>query len=227
MAELVVSGIEKNYEADSGLSSVLRGVDFVASGGQILAILGPSGSGKSTLLNIIGSLDTPDRGSVLYDGLEVTSLKNQQLADYRSKMVGFVFQDHHLLPQLTVVENVMLPSIPAKMQNGASDRAVKLLDRMGLSDKAESLPNTLSGGERQRVAVARALINGADLILCDEPTGSLDSETGSSIMSLLIEITRENSITTVVVTHNLEQAARLDRRLRLIAGKLVEDNLPQ
>jgi len=223
MAQITVANICKQYHSEAGIIDVLKGAQFSAVDGDTVAILGPSGSGKSTLLNIIGTLDSPDSGEVTCDGINVISLAGTQLADFRSKRVGFVFQDHHLLPQLTIVENVMLPTIPADTSAGAYDRAISLLQRMGIENKADSLPSKLSGGERQRVAVARALINDPGLLLCDEPTGSLDSETGASIISLLIELAAEKNVTVIVVTHNLDQAARLSRRLFLKNGKLTED----
>ena len=223
MAHLIVTDISKQYNGESGHLEVLSGASFNAEDGETLAILGPSGSGKSTLLNIIGSLDIPDSGNVVCDGVSVTSLAGPGLAEFRSKKVGFIFQDHHLLPQLTVEENVMLPTIPAKTEENAHLRAVSLLERMGIRSKASSMPSTLSGGERQRVAVARALINNAGLLLCDEPTGSLDAETGASIVSLLIDLAAEKNVTVIIVTHNLDQAARLSRRLALKNGKLFED----
>ncbi len=224
MAKLIVTDVCKQYNSEAGSIDVLKGAQFSASDGDTVAILGPSGSGKSTLLNIVGTLDSPDSGEVVCDGVNVIGLAGVQLADFRSKRVGFVFQDHHLLPQLTIAENVMLPTIPADTSQGAYERALSLLQRMGIESKADSLPSKLSGGERQRVAVARALINNPGLLLCDEPTGSLDIETGASIISLLIELAAEKNVIVIVVTHNLDQAARLSRRLFLKNGKLIEES---
>ena len=224
MSQLLVSDICKHYNSEAGAVDVLKGAQFSASDGDTVAILGPSGSGKSTLLNIIGTLDSPDSGEVVCDGINVIGLTGVQLADFRSKRVGFVFQDHHLLPQLTIAENIMLPTIPADTSQGAYERVISLLQRMGIESKADSLPSKLSGGERQRVAVARALINNPELLLCDEPTGSLDTETGASIISLLIELAAEKNVIVIVVTHNLDQAARLSRRLLLKNGRLIEES---
>jgi len=224
MARLVVTDICKQYNTQAGTVDVLKGAQFSASDGDTVAILGPSGSGKSTLLNIIGTLDSPDSGEVMFDGINIIGMSGVQLADFRSKRVGFVFQDHHLLPQLTIAENVMLPTIPANTAIDSQERAITLLQRMGIESKADSLPSKLSGGERQRVAVARALINNPGLLLCDEPTGSLDVETGASIISLLIELAAEKNVIVIVVTHNLDQAARLSRRLFLKNGTLIEES---
>lgn len=223
MARLVVSDIVKSYQTPTGPREVLSGLGMSASDKESIAVLGPSGSGKSTLLNIIGSLDSADSGSVRCNDIEVETLSGTALSDFRCCSVGFVFQDHHLLPQLSIVDNVLLPTIPSGKGADKTDRALELLDRMGIKQKAHEPPSKLSGGERQRAAVARALINAPALLLCDEPTGSLDSETGAGIISLLLEIAAESSVTIIVVTHNLAQADRLSRRLYLREGKLFED----
>ncbi len=216
---LVVEGVSKVYETPTGPNMVLADVSLRAEPGETFAILGPSGSGKSTLLNIIGSLDRPTSGSVRLGPIHVTALEGPMLAQFRAHEVGFIFQDHHLLPQLTAVENVALPALAAGAADGAAQRARELLERMGVGGRADAFPAKLSGGERQRVAAARALINGARLLLCDEPTGNLDRETGLRLMELLRELS-EDGVTVLMVTHNTEQAAMLGRGLALREGRL-------
>jgi lipoprotein-releasing system ATP-binding protein len=191
-----------------------------------LAITGPSGSGKSTLLHIIGGLDTPTGGQVLVEGDAVARLTPAALARYRNRSVGFVFQDHHLLPQCTVLENVLLPTLPAGgAEEGVIARGRSLIERVGLAHRIGHRPAQLSGGERQRVAIARALINQPRLLLCDEPTGNLDRANADRIGQLLRELARETSALLIVVTHSMELADSMARRLELRDGRLVE--LPQ
>jgi len=216
---LTVSGVRKEFEAPGGTLLVLRDVSFEMTAGETLAVVGPSGSGKSTLLNIIGSLDRPTAGSVKLGALEVTGLDGVALADYRARRVGFIFQDHHLLPQLTALENVILPTLAAGYTAGA-DRACTLLERVGLADRMDYLPVRLSGGERQRVAVARAMINGPPLLLCDEPTGNLDRETAQRVAEIFVELAAEHSVMLVVVTHNMGLARNFRRCLELRHGTL-------
>jgi ABC-type lipoprotein export system ATPase subunit len=217
-ANLVVSDITKSYDAST---PILKGLSFTVGPGETVAIVGPSGSGKSTLLNILGSLDRPDSGSVTLGGIDVTSLTGRALADFRANEVGFVFQDHHLLPQLTAFENVLLPTVPAKGTSDRVARAQALLERMGAGHRAQAFPAQMSGGERQRTAVARALINGAGLLLCDEPTGSLDRAAGGEVVSLLLELAEQQGVAVIVVTHNVEHAARFGRCLELADGRLL------
>jgi ABC-type lipoprotein export system ATPase subunit len=218
---LVLTDITKTYSATAGTRPILSGVSLTVEPGETVAIIGPSGSGKSTLLNIIGSLDKPNSGSVRFGSVEVTALSGRDLAAFRAKEVGFIFQDHHLLPQLTAHENVLLPAIPAGTAAGSSAQAYALLEKMGVRHRADAFPAQMSGGERQRTAVARALINGARLLLCDEPTGSLDRESGAGMVALLLELARQQGVAVVVVTHNLEHAARFGRCLELLDGRLV------
>jgi lipoprotein-releasing system ATP-binding protein len=220
LRKLVFSDITKSYDGPEGPVPILRGISLEVSPSESLAIVGPSGSGKSTLLNIIGSLDRPSSGSVRLGDVDITALDGKQLAAFRAKDVGFVFQEHHLLPQLTAFENVLLPTIPAGTAREASNRAGDLLERLGIAHRAGAFPCQMSGGERQRVAVARALINGARLLLCDEPTGSLDPTTGSGMISLLLELAEQQGVTLIVVTHNADHAARFDRCLQLLDGRL-------
>ncbi len=222
MPDLIVDNVAKQFPTRAESLTVLRGVSLELSNGQNLAILGPSGSGKSTLLHIIGTLLEPTSGQISLDGHNPFSLNESQLADFRNRKIGFVFQDHHLLPQCSVLENVLLPSIAHGRVDGTLiERARSLLARVGLADRLEHRPAELSGGERQRVAVARALILRPMLLLADEPTGNLDRSTAADVGQLLLELQREEQNMLIVVTHSLELASHLDRRLELDAGKLI------
>ena len=222
MADLIVDNITKEFPTRAENLVVLRGASLELSGGQNLAILGPSGSGKSTLLYIIGTLDRPTSGTVQLRGHNPFELAEPQLADFRNEQIGFVFQDHYLLPQCSVLENVLLPTV-AQPHAGAElvDRAKMLIDRVGLSNRIDHRPAELSGGERQRVAVARALIRKPILLLADEPTGNLDRTTAASVGKLLLDLQRDQQTMLIVVTHSLELAALFERRLELDDGKLV------
>ncbi|MFO7946544.1 MAG: ABC transporter ATP-binding protein [Armatimonadota bacterium] len=225
---LVVDSLVKRFTTDDGGElTVLDGASCEVEAGETVAVVGPSGSGKSTLLNCIGSLERTDGGSVHLGSVEVTSLEGSALAKFRSHSVGFVFQDHHLLPQLTALENVLLPTLPAGHADGAQSRAEELLERIGLAGRMTAFPARMSGGERQRVALARALINRAGLLLCDEPTGNLDRETGASVISLLLELADEQGVTVLMVSHNLREAARFERCLQLRDGRLHETDLSE
>jgi len=205
--------------------TILRDISLSIEEGKSLAIVGPSGSGKSTLLNIIGALDKPTSGRVLLDGVDTSQLGDKELAKLRSQRIGFVFQLHHLLPQCTVLENVLVPSLALPDRSDrwqVQKRAEGLLERMGLKDWAAYKPGQLSGGQRQRVAVARALINRPALLLADEPTGSLDNESADNIAQLLIELNRSDGVTMIVVTHSMALAARMGRLLQLENGRLCE-----
>ena len=214
---------------DGGLE-VLRGVNLRVAAGESLAVVGPSGSGKSTLLNLIGGLDRPSAGRVLFEGRDLADLNDADLARFRNRRVGFVFQLHHLLPQCTVLENVLVPTLVGgdgaeKAERPAGEeamlRAERLLARVGLGDRLTFRPGRLSGGERERVAVARALVNRPALLLADEPTGSLDRRTAENLMALLAELNEEEGVTLVVVTHAETLAARMGRTLELRDGVLV------
>ena len=202
---------------------VLSGADLLVYRGESVAILGPSGSGKSTVLNLLGTLDVPDAGSVLLEGREVSGLDARELARVRNRKIGFVFQSHHLLPQCTVLENVLLPTLADAAASGdASEaRARQLLERVGLSARMDHLPGQLSGGERQRTAVVRALINQPLLVLADEPTGALDRTSAGNLGRLLGELNREDGVTLVVVTHSQELAGQMGRTVQLQDGKLI------
>lgn len=220
---LSLAHIEKNFPSPTGAVMVLRDISLTVLAGEALAVLGPSGVGKSTLLNIIGGLDSPTSGTVQLGEMLVTALAGQALSDYRARRVGFVFQDHHLLPQLTALENVLLPTLPVHAGNRVA-AATELLRRLGVAERAHAFPAQLSGGERQRVAIARALINEPALLLCDEPTGNLDNDTGGAIIDLLLELVRQQRVTVLMVTHNLAYAARFDREVTLSHGLLQPQN---
>lgn len=202
---------------------ILNDLSFEISAGESAAIAGPSGSGKSTLLNIIGSLDKPTAGSVFFDGKDISSLDEQELARIRNQDIGFIFQLHHLLPQCTVLENVLIPTIPYK--KNADDeqlykRAEELLKRVGLAGHFNFFPAQLSGGELQRTAAARALINKPKLILADEPTGSLDQKSSDNLAELLVELNKEQGAALITVTHSIELAGRMEKQYQLKDGKL-------
>ncbi|REJ80133.1 MAG: ABC transporter ATP-binding protein [Planctomycetota bacterium] len=220
--DLCVHGVTKRFEGTAGAIDVLTGAELSLSRGEVAVVTGPSGSGKSTLLYIIGLLDTPTSGEVQIAGKDVLTLDATQQAEFRNRNIGFVFQDHHLLPQCTVLENVLLPSIAGEGAGAVeAERAQQLLGRVGLADRVQHRPAQLSGGERQRVAVCRALINAPLLLLADEPTGNLDQKTAESVGSLLLEIAVEQNTMLVCVTHSLELARRFDQRYELSEGQLV------
>jgi lipoprotein-releasing system ATP-binding protein len=221
--ELEVRDIWKEYPTPAEPLVVLRGVSFSLSSGESLAIVGPSGSGKSTLLNILGTLDQPTRGSVRLGQADPFSLKAGELAGFRSKKIGFVFQDHHLLPQCTALENVLVACLAiGKVGDGDANRAAELLRQVGLADRARHLPSELSGGERQRVVIARALMNGPQLLLCDEPTGNLDQKSSHAVTQLLLDLAESTGAILITVTHSAAVAAMFARQMRMTDGVLVE-----
>jgi lipoprotein-releasing system ATP-binding protein len=220
---LRVCDVHKSFETASDPVEVLRGVSFEMTAGQSLAVTGPSGSGKSTLLHLIGALEAPTRGRIEIDGREAYRLPEAELARFRNGSIGFVFQEHHLLPQYSVLENVLIPALAfAGAGDGAEARARDLLARVGLAPRIDHRPAELSGGERQRVAVARALVNGPALLLCDEPTGSLDAGHAVAVADLLFELHRESGAMLIAVTHSEELAARFARRCELRDGRCFE-----
>ena len=216
-------GLCRTFAGPDGGLSVLTGADMDLAAGEAGAIIGPSGSGKSTLLHLIGALDKPDGGTISLDGVNPLKLDANGLADYRNRQVGFVFQDHHLLPQLTVLENVLSPAWAngGKATREIGDRARALIERVGMGNRINHFPSQLSGGERQRVAVARSLVMAPRLLLADEPTGNLDSRTAAEVGSLLLELGREKPCRLLVVTHSLELAARFPKVYRMVDGRLV------
>lgn len=219
---LVVNNLDKEYPTRSGPIPVLSGVNLELSAGNALAITGPSGSGKSTLLNIVGTLDVPTRGTVSLDDVEPFKLSATALAAFRNRHVGFIFQEHHLLPQCSVLENVLVPTLVARdVESAAAEQdAKRLIERVGLSHRLEHRPAELSGGERQRCAIARALIRKPKLLLADEPTGNLDRKTGQSIGELLVELFQQEQAILVVVTHSIELAKLFPRRAEMNDGRL-------
>jgi len=222
---LRVENVAKQFDAVEGAEPVrvLSDISFTLDAGESLAIVGPSGCGKSTLLNLIGALDRPTAGSVTLEGDDLTRLDDDQLAAVRNRRIGFVFQEHHLLPQCTVLENVLVPTLAGASDGQATERAKQMLDRVGLADRSHHRPAQLSGGQRQRVAVVRALINQPALLLADEPTGSLDRAASENLVDLLVELNRDDNLALITVTHAADIAARMARALRLTDGRLNEE----
>jgi lipoprotein-releasing system ATP-binding protein len=219
---IAASGVVKGYRTAAGDVSVLTGLDLEVPEGEMLAITGASGVGKSTLLHVLGTLDRPDGGSVRVAGDDVFGLDEKRLREFRNRTLGFVFQFHHLLPEFTAMENVMMPLLIGRVPAGEARRqAGALLEELGMTPRADHRPGALSGGEQQRVAVARALVRSPRAVLADEPSGNLDRATGDRLHDLLRRLNRERGITVVVVTHNERLAASADRTLRLEGGKLV------
>lgn len=233
MKDLIeTSQLKKSFITDAGDLQVLKGIDLSIKEGEMVGIVGASGVGKSTLLHILGALDKPTSGKVFYDGADIFSLNEDSLAYFRNKTMGFVFQFHHLLPEFTALENVMMPGLIHKGSRGQGvkglsyteimEKAERLLDEMGLSERKGHRPGELSGGEQQRVAVARALILEPKVVLADEPTGNLDTATGEDLFNLLVNLNKEKGITFVIVTHNESLSGRCHRILRMVDGKIVE-----
>ncbi len=218
-----VRGVSKSFRTGDRKVQVLNEVYLSVAAQQSVAIVGPSGSGKSTLLNLLGTLDQPDQGTIVFDGKNLAMMAGDELARFRNLNIGFVFQSHYLLPHLTVLENVLVPVLAQESEVGEEvlRRATQLLQRVGLADREKHLPGRLSGGERQRAAVVRALINQPRLILADEPTGALDRVSAAEVGRLLLELNREHGITLIVATHSEELAARMDRVLSMENGALV------
>jgi lipoprotein-releasing system ATP-binding protein len=224
-AILQLCDVSKSYDSvvDGPPVRVLDGVNLTIQPGETLAVVGPSGCGKSTLLNIMGTLDRPTSGRMLFQEQDLGRLDELQLADFRGRKIGFIFQAHHLLPQCTVFENVLVPTLAIAdraERKGAPERARHLLDRVGLAARMDHRPGQLSGGERQRVAVVRALINQPQVLLADEPTGALDAKASDNLGRLLIELNAEESVTLIIVTHSQDLAARMKRQCQLLDGRL-------
>ncbi len=222
---LKIDHLNKSYGSESpgNQRKVLQGVSLEVDQGETISILGPSGSGKSTLLNIIGTLDTPDSGDIIFNEKTITSLSEAERAQFRNREIGFIFQLHHLLPQCTVLENVLIPVLPVKdkqYRKESQHRAFDLIKEVGLWEQRNLMPDILSGGECQRVAVIRALINKPRLLLADEPTGSLDRENALSVASLLLNLNTEFSTALIVVTHSSEIATKMDKSYELKSGRL-------
>lgn len=211
----------ENITKSFGSIEVLKGISLEVSKGEIISIVGASGAGKSTLLQILGTIENPDNGTISLNGKSLIGLKDKVLSSTRNSMIGFVFQFHHLLPEFTALENICIPAfIAGKSKSVAEKDAKKLLELMQLSHRAEHKPNEMSGGEQQRVAIARALINNPAVILADEPSGNLDSETSNSLHKLIFNLRKELDQTFVIVTHNKELADMADRKLEIIDGRI-------
>lgn len=223
-AVIRTQGLTKDLPLGKTVVNALRGVDMAIYQGEIVGIVGPSGSGKSTLLGLIGGLDKPSKGSIQIDGVEISRMNEDQLTEIRNEKIGFIFQFFNLIPTLTAVENVALPiQFARKPAFNATKRAKELLTLLGLKDRMHHRPSELSGGQQQRVAIARALANNPPLLLADEPTGNLDSESGALVLEELQNIRRETGTTIVIVTHDQELAGRTDRILTLIDGRITEN----
>lgn len=224
---LKVSDIHKSFRSGSSMLEVLKGVSFTMQDGESLAIIGPSGSGKSTLLHLLGALDTADSGSIEIAGKDPFTLTELELARFRNRVIGFVFQDHHLLPQYSVLENVLVPTLAfPDDRDGKEARARELIERVGLTGRIDHRPAELSGGERQRVAIGRALMNDPDLILVDEPTAALDTKLGRQVVELLAREIKQRGKTGIMVTHDLRMVEYTDRVFEILDGHLTHVEQP-
>ena len=220
---IVTRGLEKSYAMGSGEVMALSGVDLEVEHGEMMAIMGVSGAGKTTLLHLLGALDRPTKGEVILEGKSLSDRSEAELARLRNQHVGFVFQFHHLLPEFSGLENVMIPGLlRGARKKEVEEQAKELLNRMGLADRWNHRPGELSGGEQQRVAIARALINNPSIVLADEPTGNLDSSTAETIFELLREINERNRQTILVATHNSSMAEKMDRVIAVVDGKIAQ-----
>ena len=218
MYAVEIKDLYKSYE--KGKIKALNGINLTIKEGEFVSIIGPSGSGKSTLLNMLGALDIPDSGKINVAGKDLKS--DKKLNKFRSEQIGFIFQLHNLIPNITVRENIEIPMYTQKLSSSKmKERSLKLLEDVGLYDKADILPNKLSGGERQRVAIARALANNPSIILADEPTGSLDSKTSNKILKLLINLHKDKKATLIIVTHDMDVAKLADRYIEVLDGKII------
>ena len=220
--EPLISLFDVVKEYDKGTVKALNGVNLDIFEGEFVSIIGPSGSGKSTLLNMLGALDKPTRGKIYIDGIDL--VKEKDLSQFRQEKIGFVFQLHNLIPNLSVFDNVQIPLLPTGMSNKEmKEKASEIIRAVGLEDKKKQRPNKLSGGQRQRVAIARALVNNPSIILADEPTGSLDSKTGEMILNLLMEMHERYNVTLIIVTHDKGVAALAERTIKIKDGQIIED----
>jgi ABC-type lipoprotein export system ATPase subunit len=226
MANIQVKDLTKHYKQGENVVKALDGVSFDIESGEFVSIVGRSGSGKTTMLDLLGLLARPTSGTVLIDGVDTADLKDRARAKVRSRRIGFIFQEYNLLPSLTVLENVMLPlRYDSSGATGGRERAMRLLDYVGLADLGKRNPDQLSGGQQQRVAIARALVNSPALVLADEPTGAVDSQTSDQLLALMRRLNREEDVTFVIVTHDMDLAGTADRMIRLNDGLVVSDEL--
>jgi lipoprotein-releasing system ATP-binding protein len=218
---IAVQGMNKVFETPGGSFQVLKDIDFSLNKGEMTALMGPSGAGKSTLLHILGTLDRPSSGEVMYSGKNVFGLNNDQLSEFRNRTVGFVFQFHHLMPEFNAMENAMMPALILGLSNKeARGKAEHLLEAVGLSERLRHKPGQLSGGEQQRVAVARALMLDPEVVLADEPTGNLDTKTGDDLLALLLELNKTGT-SFIIVTHNESLAAQCGSTVRMKDGRII------
>ncbi len=217
--------IEKIFKGDGIETYALKDIDLMLQEGEFVSIIGPSGSGKSTLLSILGTLDIPSSGEMLYENKPTNKLSNKHMADFRFENIGFIFQQFHLIPTLTAIENIMAPLFGRKVPYDKKQRALELLEMVGLKDKSNSLPSQLSGGQQQRVAIARALVHEPNWLLADEPTGNLDTETGEIIFQLLFSLNRDKGCGVLFVTHDPELANRANRKIEMRDGVIVSDTM--
>jgi len=227
MSEYIIEtrNLRKVYDTNGSKVAALNGIEMKVKRGETVGVMGVSGSGKSTLLHVLGTLDRPTEGDVIYDGEEIFARTDQELAYFRNRELGFVFQFHYLLPEFSALENVLMPGLIGGMERREMEEsAVGMLERVGLGARLSHRPGELSGGEQQRVAIARACVLRPRVILADEPTGNLDQDTGSSIMDLFLQLNEEYGITIVLVSHDVTIAVRLDRRIRLLDGKIIDEN---
>lgn len=217
-----VEGLNKSFKKGKGQVDVLKDVDLSIFRGEMVALKGVSGAGKSTLMHILGGLERPSQGKIFFDARDIYSMDDNSLSAFRNREIGFVFQFHHLLPEFSALENVVMPALVGRESHGsAREKALSILDRVGLSHRLTHKPGELSGGEQQRVAIARALMMGPKVLLADEPTGNLDSKTGEEVFSLLAEVNREMGLTCIIVTHNETLASRLDRQFIVQDGRVI------
>ncbi len=217
-----IRNVEKTYGSGSSSIKVLKGIDLEINRGEVVAITGPSGTGKSTLLNLIGCLDSFDSGRLTISGTDVSSFEVDELSDFRNRHLGFIFQLHNLLPEFTALENIMMPLLIRRVKHGfAKEKSMELLKRFGLENRAHHKPGEMSGGECQRVAVARAIVGEPDIILADEPTGSLDSKNSMLLLEILLDLCREKEGTAIIVTHDMKIAAMTERVVSMLDGLIV------
>lgn len=223
MSLLQCSVLTKQFTDGENVTNVLEGVNLKVDKGQSVAVVGSSGSGKSTFLHILGGLDTPTSGTVLFNNQDIHHFNQAEAAQWRNKNIGFIYQFHHLLPEFTALENIAMPLLIAgQSPELAEESAHKMLVRVGLAHRTQHFPSQLSGGERQRVAIARAMVHRPELLFADEPTGNLDNATGRAIYALLLELKAEYNMTSIIVTHDTDLAAKCDKQVTLVSGKMAE-----